>query len=256
MKNWLTSWLQKGWPPLLVVILLFAVWQAAVAIWNIPDWLLPGPLDVLREGAASYSRLIEHILSSVRIALYGFAAGVAVGLFAAVLLHALLPWLKPGFYPLLVLSQNIPIIALAPLLVIWFGYGILPKIIIITLVCFFPVTIAALEGFTQADKNILDYMRMIGANRRQIFFKLELPAALPYIFSGLQISATYCVSGAVISEWLGAKQGLGVYMLLSQSSFRTDRIFVAIFIIVSLSLALFLLILLLKKLLIRYQTKQ
>jgi ABC-type nitrate/sulfonate/bicarbonate transport system permease component len=169
-------------------------------------------------------------------------------------LHVI-PRFKAGFYPLLILSQNIPTIALAPLLMIWFGFGLLPKVIVITLVCFFPVAIATLDGFVQTDRTMLGYMRMIGAGRRQIFFKLELPNALPYLFSGLKISATYSVMGAVIAEWLGSDKGIGVYMLLSKNSFRTDRVFAAIAIIVGLSLLLFGFIAFLEKLVIRWNVK-
>ena len=115
----------------------------------------------------------------------------------------------------------------------------LPKIIVITLVCFFPVTVAALDGFKQTPPELRHYLAMAGANKWQMFSKLEFPYALPSIFSGIKISATYSVMGAVISEWLGAKEGIGVYMTLASSSFRTDRVFVAIFIIMILSLLLF-----------------
>ena len=177
---------------------------------------------------------------------------LCIGLITAILLH-LLPYLKDALYPLLILSQNIPTIVLAPLLVIWFGFGMLPKIIVITLVCFFPVTVAALDGFKQTPSELRHYLAMAGANKWQLFSKLEFPYALPSIFSGIKISATYSVLGAVISEWLGAKEGVGVYMTLASSSFRTDRVFVAIFIIMILSLLLFALIQGLEKTLVRWQ---
>lgn len=243
------------WPPFLVVFLLLAGWELAVAVWNVPQWLLPGPLQIMAESATIFPRLAVHTAATIRIAVYGFAIGSGIGLAAAVLLHAVLPRLKPGLYPLIILSQNIPIIALAPLLVIWFGYGMLPKLIIIALVCFFPVTVAAMDGFAQTDRNMLNYMQMIGASRRDVFLKLEFPFALPYLFSGLKISATYSVMGAVIAEWIGAQQGLGVFMMLSKSAFRTDRVFAAIFVIAGLSLALFGLILLAERLIIRWNPK-
>lgn len=240
----------------MAVILLLIMWQAAVWLWRVPGWLLPGPLQIGAEGRQDISRVFMHTSATLQTTLLGFAVGTAIGLLLAVLLHAVLPQLKPSMYPLLVLSQNIPIIALAPLLVIWFGYGLLPKIIIITLVCFFPITIATLEGLTQTDRGMMNYMKMIGASQKQIFWKLELPHALPYVFSGLKISATYSVMGAVIAEWIGAKQGLGVYMMLSKSAFRTDRVFVAIAFIVVMSLALFALIGLVERMFIRWKPHQ
>jgi ABC-type nitrate/sulfonate/bicarbonate transport system permease component len=145
---------------------------------------------------------------------------------------------------------------LAPLLVIWFGFGILPKLIVITLVCFFPVAVAALDGFKNIPNEMKHYMLMAGASKIQLFTKLEWPYALSSVFSGIKISATYSVMGAVISEWLGAKQGIGVYMTLASSSFRTDRVFVAIFIIMLLSLLFFGFINLAEKRLIKWNRKK
>jgi ABC-type nitrate/sulfonate/bicarbonate transport system permease component len=184
----------------------------------------------------------------------GFGIGSSVGLLVAIALH-LMPKVREAFYPLMILSQNIPIIVLAPLLVIWFGFGIMPKIIVITLVCFFPIAVSALDGFRQTSQELVHYMKMAGASQKQIFFKLELPHALPSLFSGLKISATYSVMGAVISEWLGGNQGIGVYMTLASSSFRTDRVFVAILIIMILCMLFFAIIISLEKLFIKWQPR-
>lgn len=170
--------------------------------------------------------------------LIGFAIGTFVGLLMAFVLHYV-PFLKASLYPLIILSQNVPTIALAPLLMIWFGFGILPKIIVITLVCFFPVAVATMDGLSRTDRAMLDYMRMIGASKADIFRKLEVPYAIPSIMSGVKIAATYSVMGAVIAEWIGADKGIGYYMMLQKASFRTDKIFVAIAIIVAISLAMF-----------------
>lgn len=246
---------QKIGPPVLAVILLLAAWQGAAVWWEIPSWMLPGPLQILKEGLTGWARIRVHTLSTFRITLLGFVIGSSFGLGLAIVLH-LVPGFKRAFYPLLILSQNIPTIVLAPLLMIWFGLGLGPKIMVITLVCFFPVVVAVLDGFLQADNEMMRYMKMIGANRRQVFFKLELPNALPSLFSGLKISATYSVMGAVVAEWLGSEKGIGVYMLLSRAAFRTDRVFVAIFIIVLLSLFLFGLIALLEAWFIRWKPKR
>ncbi|CAM5216660.1 ABC-type nitrate/sulfonate/bicarbonate transport system permease component OS=Ureibacillus acetophenoni OX=614649 GN=SAMN05877842_10689 PE=3 SV=1 [Ureibacillus acetophenoni] len=156
----------------------------------------------------------------------------------AIILYRL-PKVNELLYPLLILSQNIPTIVLAPLLIIWFGFGMLPKLIVISLVCFFPIVVSSMDGFRQTAPELKHYMQMVGATRNQIFWKLEFPHSLPSIFSGLKIAATYSVMGAVISEWLGAKTGIGVYMTLAQSSFRIDRVFLAIFFIMFLSVILF-----------------
>lgn len=251
MKNALL----KGWRPILVLLLLFIIWEAAVKLAQIPAWLLPPPTAIFKEALAGWGNFHGHLQSTIKLSLLGFIIGSSIGLLTAIILH-LIPMVRESIYPLLILSQNVPIIVLAPLLVIWFGFGLLPKIIVITLVCFFPITVAALDGFRQTPNELKHYMMMAGANRKQLFWKLELPFSLPAVFSGLKISATYSVMGAVISEWLGAKSGIGVYMTLASSSFRTDRVFVAILYIMILSLLLFMLILLTEQFLVRWKRKE
>ncbi|RDW17327.1 nitrate ABC transporter permease [Oceanobacillus arenosus] len=243
---------QKGWRPALVLILLFIVWEICANIFDIPKWLLPAPSQVIAEAISGWSVYSGHLASTIKLIITGFIIGSSIGIIVAIGLH-LVPFLRQAFYPLLIISQNIPTIVLAPLLVIWFGFGMLPKIIVITLVCFFPITIALLDGFRQTNRDLMHYMQMAGGSKQQIFWKLEWPHALPSLFSGLKISATYSVMGAVISEWLGASKGIGVYMTLASSSFRTDRVFVAIFLIVILSLLFFAIIIALEKRLIKWK---
>lgn len=247
--------LRKGWRPAAVLLLLFIFWELAVNLAGVPAWLLPPPTDIIQEAVLGWDGFRPHLQSTVQLSLWGFAIGTAIGLLTAVILH-LLPFIRESVYPLLILSQNVPIIVLAPLLVVWFGFGLLPKLIVITLVCFFPITVAALDGFRQTPGELRHYMLMAGAGKGQLFWKLELPHSLPSLFSGLKISATYSVMGAVISEWLGAKAGIGVYMTLASSSFRTDRVFVAILAIMLLSLLLFGGILLAERLLIKWKSRE
>jgi ABC-type nitrate/sulfonate/bicarbonate transport system permease component len=249
--NYLIS---KGWRPIAVLLLLFILWEIIVKLTKVPDWLLPAPTMILNEIISGWTSFYPDLVSTAKIAVEGFLVGTTVGLVVAVLLH-LVPWIRDSVYPLLILSQNVPIIVLAPLLVIWFGFGILPKIIVITLTCFFPITVAALDGFKQVPYSHKHYMLMAGAGKSQLFWKLEWPYALPSIFSGLKISATYSVMGAVISEWLGAEKGIGVYMTLASSSFRTDKVFVAILSIMVLSLLFFAVIVAAEKYLVRWQNK-
>jgi len=244
-----------SWRPVLVLLLLFIAWETSVRLFHIETWLLPSPIAVIKEAVISWETFSVHLFATMRLSILGLIIGVLFGLCVAIILHRM-PFLRKAFYPLLILSQNIPIIVLAPLLVIWLGFGVLPKIIVIILVCFFPITIACLDGFRQTSSELKHYMIMSGSNKRQLFWKLEWPHAIPSIFSGLKISATYSVMGAVISEWLGSKEGIGVYMTLSSSSFRTDRVFVAIFAIMILSLLFFLLIQLLEKLCIKGNRKK
>lgn len=246
--------LMRGWRPLVAIILLIGIWELTTHLFAIEKWFLPAPSDIVIEARDALPTFIPHFLATLKLSTSGFVIGVSVGLLVAVLLHVF-PLIRETFYPFLILSQNLPVIVLAPLLVIWFGFGALPKLIIITLACFFPIAVSALGGFEQADRHLLHYMKMMGATKAQLFWKLELPDALPAIFSGLKIAATYSVMATVISEWLGAQKGIGVYMTLATSSYRTSRVFVAIIVAMLLSLAFFALILLLEKLLVRGHKK-
>jgi len=160
---------------------------------------------------------------------------------------------KRLIYPLIVASQTIPIISVAPLFIIWFGYGMLPKIIVVFLVCFFPVTISLLGGLAAVDREYIELFRSMQAGRVDIFRMVKLPLALPAFFSGLKISTAYSVMGAVIGEWLGAKQGLGTYMTLSQRSFEVDRVFAAILAVTLLSAVLFAAVVLIERLVIPWK---
>ncbi|WP_432352848.1 ABC transporter permease [Sporosarcina sp. A2] len=248
------SALSKGWRPLLVLILLLVLWEGIARLFEVPSWLLPLPTQIAQEAFTGYALYTPHILSTITLSVTGYVVGISVGILVAILLFRI-PFLQQAFYPLLILSQNIPVIVLAPLLVIWFGFGMLPKVIVIVLVCFFPVTIAALDGFRQTDRDMLYYLKMIGASDRQIFWKLQWQHSLPSLFSGLKIAGTYSVMGAVISEWLGANKGIGVYMTLASSSFKTDRVFVAIVLIMLLSLVYFGIVLAIEKSVLRWRSQ-
>ncbi|KUL23798.1 ABC transporter permease [Actinoplanes awajinensis] len=237
---------RKWLPPAITLILLIAGWQVYTTVSGIDAWLLPSPKGIWDAAIEQRDALTTHTLATVELTLYGLAAGLLI----AIVLH-LVPFLRAAIYPLLVISQNVPIIALAPLLVIWLGFGIAPKIVVIVLVCFFPVAVATLDGLGRGDALIADYLRMSGANRRQLFTKLQWPHALPTMFSGLKIAATYSVFGAIISEWLGSEKGIGRYMIVQKSAFRADRMFVAIVIVVVLALVIFGLVALLEKLTVR-----
>ncbi|QDP39000.1 ABC transporter permease [Radiobacillus deserti] len=247
-------WIQKGWRPTTLIILLLVLWEGSSRWLDIPAWLLPSPSQIWKEVLVSWSDFQGHLLATIRLTFIGFICGSIIGLGVATILH-LMPKVRETVYPLIIISQNIPTIVLAPLLVIWFGFGILPKVIVITLFCFFPIAIATLDGLRQTTDELKHYMLMVGASKGQIFRKLEWPHALPSIFSGLKIAATYSVMGAVISEWLGGNHGIGVFMTLASSSFRTDRVFVSILYIVILCLLFFSMIVTAERRLIRWKPK-
>ncbi|MFC0335551.1 ABC transporter permease [Paenibacillus sepulcri] len=246
----MVSKLRKYGPPVIVLAVFIVLWQAAVAVFDIEPYILPSPLAIASNTVSEAPRLFHHTLSTLGVTLLGFTAGTAAGFVLAALLH-LIPGAKAGFYPLLVLTQNVPVIALGSLLVVWFGFGILPRLILIMLVCFFPVVVAMLTGLTQSDPKLVDYMKMIGASKSQLFWRLELPNAVSYLFSGLKIAASYSVISAIYAESIGGSEGLGNFMLVSQRGWQTANVFSAIAIIVVLSLILFGIISLAEQILVR-----
>jgi ABC-type nitrate/sulfonate/bicarbonate transport system permease component len=199
--------------------------------------MLPSPVNVLQAFLSDLPLLWENAQITLQEAFIGLALGVGVGFSAAVLMDAF-DLLYKAFYPLLILTQTIPSVAIAPLLVLWFGYEMTPKIILIVISTFFPVAVGLLDGFRSADKDAIGLMRSMGANRLQIFRHIKFPSALPQLFSGLRIAAAYSVVGAVISEWLGGFGGLGVYMTRVKKAFAFDKMFAVIFLISGISLAL------------------
>lgn len=246
--------LKRGWQPMLAIFVFLFIWEFCVRFFQIEEWLLPSPTAILEESGKVWPQFVPHLQSTVFLAVCGLLIGAMVGLLVAMILHLFKP-IRDTFYPFLILSQNIPIIVLAPLLVIWFGFGSLPKFIVITIACFFPIAVSALSGLQQTNREMYHYLSMMGATKRQLFLKLELPHAIPSIMAGMKIAATYSVMAAVISEWLGAQEGIGVFMTLAVSSYKTSRVFVAIFVTMALSLLFFGVITLLEKYLIRWKQK-
>ncbi|NLI13030.1 ABC transporter permease [Pelotomaculum propionicicum] len=227
--------------PVVFILILLVLWEYLVKLKSIPDWILPGPLQIVRTLAENAPLIARHAQSTLLECLAGFIVAIVFSFVVAFLMDEIALF-KNAVYPLIVASQTIPIISVAPLFIIWFGYGMLPKIIVVVLVCFFPIAISLLGGLAAVDSDYLELFRSMQAKRLHVFRMVKLPLAMPAFFSGLRISAAYSVMGAVIGEWLGAKQGLGTYMTLSQRSFQVDRVFAAILAVTVLSAALFALV--------------
>ena len=237
-KNNVYKFSRRGGVPLLAVITAGVVWQALTAWGTLPAYILPPPSSVFTVLFSDFSTLWSHTLVSLQATFLGL--GIAL-VFAVILsfVMKIVPIVGEALYPLLVVSQTVPLIALAPLFVVWFGFGLLPKVLVVTLVCFFPIVVSLLKGVDTVDQERIDLLRAMGASDIQLFTVVYLPASLPHLFGGLRISATYSVMGAVIGEWLGGTNGLGVYMVRAQKAFALHRVFAAIAVIVTLSLAIF-----------------
>ena len=203
----------------------------------ISKFLLPSPLDVAKAFASEFPLLMENAKVTLAEAFIGLLSGVLIGFFLAVIMDRF-EKMYQALYPLVVLTQTIPTVAIAPLLVLWFGYEMMPKIILIVIVTFFPVTVSLLDGFRSADRDTLNLLRAMGASKIQIFWTVKFPGALNQFFASLRIAVSYAVVGAVISEWLGGFSGLGVYMTRVRKAFSFDKMFAVIFLISAISLLL------------------
>jgi putative hydroxymethylpyrimidine transport system permease protein len=238
--------------PAAIVILLVCAWEAA-ARWDvladllrIEDFLVPAPSDVAETLWDDRELLADDAWVTLQEVVLGFAVAVVCGIGFAVLLH-LSETARRAIYPLLVASQTVPIIVIAPILVVWFGFGIGPKLAIIALICFFPITVNALDGLRSVDPDLVKMMRTLGAGRGQILYRVEAPTALPYAFSGAKIAVAVAVIGAVFGEWAGSDAGLGHLMLEASAQLLTARLFAAVVVLSAMAICLFALLSLLER---------
>jgi ABC-type nitrate/sulfonate/bicarbonate transport system permease component len=236
MKRWL--------PPIAIVVLLLGLWQLAASLdvianaLNIEPFLVPSPSEIAQSLWADRSLLLDNGWVTLQEVLAGFALSVVAGVAFAVVLH-LSPMLRRAFYPLLIASQTVPIVVIAPILVVWLGFGIGPKLVIIALICFFPITVNTLDGLRSVDPDLLKMMRTLDASRLQTFRRVEGPSALPYFFSGAKIAVAVAVIGAVFGEWAGSSSGLGHLIQQASAQLQTARTFAAVVVLSALAIVLF-----------------
>lgn len=232
--------------PLIAVAVIVLIWYICSDREVIPAYMLPSPYDVVKAFIDNFSVMMKQASVTLQEACYGLLIGVALAFIVATLMDRF-SFLHKAIYPILVITQTIPTIAIAPLLVLWMGFGMAPKITLVVLTTFFPIAVGLLGGFEGADGDAINLMRAMGANRYQIFKYVKLPNAMPSFFSGLRVSASYSVVGAVISEWLGGFEGLGVYMTRVKKAYAFDKMFAVIVFISIISLLLMALVNLLEK---------
>jgi ABC-type nitrate/sulfonate/bicarbonate transport system permease component len=225
-------------PPLLLVGLLIAVWQLYANLSGIGDDVLPAPSRVLAVAWDNRGDLWDNALPTLRATLLGFALSLAVGFSLAVLIDTS-AHVRRALMPVLVATQTLPIVALAPLMILWFGFDLTPKVLLVALVTFFPITVAFAEGFAASDPQAEALLRSMGASRTRVFRTVRFPTSLPFFFAGLRIAITYAVVAAIFAEYAGASEGLGIYMQNAKNSFRTDLVFAAVLVTALLTLALF-----------------
>jgi ABC-type nitrate/sulfonate/bicarbonate transport system permease component len=236
-------------PPLVLVGAAIVVWEAYCRASGVSAVVLPAPSRIVEALWEARADAVRHTIPTLAETIAGLAVSIAFAVASAVFMDRF-GVVRQAVEPLFVVSQTIPVVAIAPLLVIWFGFDLAPKVFVVVLVTFFPIVVALLAGFAAAPADASDLMRSFGASRGQVFWKLRWPGALPSLFTGLRIAVTYGVIGAVFGEYVGAYEGLGIWMQLSQNAFRVDLVFAAILVTAVLSLTLFGLVVLAERLLI------
>jgi len=230
--------------------LVLVLWEGIVYVLKTPEYLVPAPSKVFAALVESFPILMRHGAVTLLEVVTGFlsalvlSAGISLLMVKHKVLYSIL-------WPYMVISQTIPLYVLAPLFMIWFGFGILPKILIVVLVCFFPITVGLVQGLTSTEPELDELLKIMRATPAQILWKVRVPQAMPQFFSGLKIAAAYSVTGAVLSEWAGAKEGLGIFLTRAMKTYKTAALFADVFIIVLLSLSIFFLISYLEKKLIK-----
>jgi ABC-type nitrate/sulfonate/bicarbonate transport system permease component len=236
-----SRWRRNLIPPFLLIVFVILVWQTVALRSGLSAFILPSPIQVLQAGWETREVLGSAITTTMLETMIGLTIATILGVLIAAAID-LSSVVRRALYPLLVASQTVQILAIAPLLIIWFGFGMLPKVLIVVLICFFPLAVNTADGLASADPDYVSLLRAMGADRKQVWRLVRFPAALPAFFTGLRIAVTYSVVGATIGEWVGGSEGLGLYMLRSKNALATDQVFVGIVLTSMLSIALFLLV--------------
>jgi putative hydroxymethylpyrimidine transport system permease protein len=242
----LRSFSRKYLSAVALTLALLVAWELIVRLGHVPEYLLPAPTQILADLKTDWVILWPAMLVTLKEVVLGFVIATVTGVGLAVVLHLYGP-LRRAVYPILIGSQTIPIVVLAPILVILFGYGILPKLVIVALICFFPIVVNGIDGLRAVDDDFIRMMYTLDATRWGIFRRVEFPGALPSFFSGMRIAATFAAIGAVFGEWSGSNAGLGYVMLEATPNLLTTRIFAAILTLTVISLVLFGLVSLLER---------
>ena len=232
-----SSWLR----PVILVLAVLVIWDLAIRVFSVPGYLIPPPLDVLRQFVNEGPMLARETLPTLYATLGGFALSVVIGVPLATAI-AYSRTMESYLYPLLVFSQSVPKVAIAPLFVVWFGFGILPKVIVAFLLAFFPVVVSTVQGLKSLESEMVDLARSMGSSRWQMFRKISLPHALPAILSSMKVSETLAVVGAVVGEFVGSNSGLGFVLQRANGGFDLPLMFAALIVLSLVGVVLFLVI--------------
>ena len=225
-------------PSIFFVIVVLIVWDVLVKINDVPSWLLPSPSEIFKAMLDNARILTSHTITTLIEVILGFVIALFVGLLLSSAI-TLSSTIEKSFYPFIIASQTIPVIVIAPMLLVWVGYGLMPKIIVVALISFFPIVVNTVDGMKSIDIDLEKLFRTMGASNWDIFRKIRIQNSLPYMFSGLRVAISISVIGAVIGEWVGSSEGLGYLMIRSKPQFQTELVFAAIFILSIMGIILF-----------------
>lgn len=232
-------------PSVVSLCAIVFIWHILSETGTVPSYMLPSPASVVRAFVEDFDIIMRHSKVTLLEAFYGLAIGIMIGFMFSIVMDRF-KFMKQALYPIMIVTQTIPTVAIAPILVLWMGFDMEPKIALVVLTTFFPITVGLLDGFKCAEQDTIDLMKSMGASRYKIFMNVKMPYALPHFFSGLRVSVSYAVVGAVISEWLGGFDGLGVYMTRVRKAYAFDKMFAVIIFIIVISLLLMMVVNILK----------
>ena len=235
--HWLEVGLLRVAPVLSISVVLIA-WEAFADLSGISPLTLPAPSRVFVQAIQHADALFDNAMPTLEATLFGFAASIACAFVLSVLVD-FIDGLRAALFPIFIASQTLPLVAIAPLVVLWFGFGLAPKIILVAFMTFFPMLVAMVQGYAGTEPEIEQLLRSMGASRRKVFLLARLPSALPFVFAGIRISITYAVVGAIFAEYAGSAKGLGIYILNAKNNFRPDLVLAAVGVSATLTLMLF-----------------
>lgn len=223
--------------PIITLILVLGIWELLVKMFEISSYILPAPSKIASAVITDFANLWTHSMVTLQEAVLGLVISTVLAVVIAVVMDVS-QTIYHSLFPYLVVTQTIPVLVLGPLFTIWFGFGMMPKVLIVILMCFFPIVISLSDALKNVDKNQMNLLRSFGANKVQQYLYVKLPAAATALISGLKVSATYCIGGAIVGEWLSASAGLGYYMIRLKNGFMMDKVFACVLAIIFWSLVL------------------
>lgn len=240
--------------PLITFISILLLWQFIVVSNDIPQYIMPAPSKIIKVFSTDFANLQMHALVTLNESVLGFIYSILLAITIGTLMD-FVPFIKKCFYPIMLVSQMIPTITIAPLLIIWFGFDSLPKIIMVMITCFFPILVNFVDGMENIDKDYINLFKTMDASKLNTFIHLKLPMSLESLFTGLKISATYAFVAATVAEWLGGSVGLGVYMVRAKSAYALDKVFASTILVIIFSLIFVMGINIFRKIILKHKYK-